>query len=72
MHSNVIKKLVFSQSLDQIMVLELGSKRLKFYSPDYIVKNNLLPPYEEKGERALILDFAFSESLNLVREHRHF
>lgn len=58
--------MVYCPNTDLVFVLEQNSKRLKFYTPECVVKDNLSLPVDEKLQKAFILDFCFAESLNIV------
>lgn len=67
LHSSTIKKISYCAPTDQILVLEQNSKKIKFYTPECLVKDNLMLPSEDRLQKAFILDFVFAESLSLVR-----
>lgn len=68
LHSSTIKKMVYCPNTDLVFVLEQNSKRLKFYTPECQIKENLSLPVDDKLQRAFILDFCFAESLNIVKK----
>jgi hypothetical protein len=64
LHANVLKKLCYCLPNDVLGVLEQSSKKIKFYNTlDCTVKYTIDPDFEEN---AFILDFTFSEALNMV------
>lgn len=68
LHSATIKKMIYCPNTDLVLVLEQNSKRLKFYTPECVVKDNLSLPVDDKLQKAFILDFCFAESLNIVKK----
>lgn len=66
LHSSTIKKIIYCAPTDQILVLEQNSKKIKFYTIECQVKDNLMLPTEDRLQKAFILDFVFAESLGLV------
>jgi len=63
-HLSLIKKICYCPNNDLLAVLEQGSKKLKMYTTQSVLtKEHFEPSFEEK---AFILDFCYSERLNMV------
>ena len=62
-HQSAITRLEYSPQSDLLLVLEQGSKKLKFYNEDCSVKLTLEPNFEEK---AFIIDACYAHTINMV------
>jgi len=63
-HLSLIKKICYCPNNDILAVLEQGAKKLKLYTTHAtLTKEQFEPSFEEK---AFILDFCYSERLNMV------
>lgn len=62
-HQDNISRIQYSPHTDLLLVLEQGSKKIKFYNSDCSVKLTLEPNFEE---RAFVIDACYAHCINMV------
>lgn len=65
-HTNVIKKIMYNSVNDQIILLEQGTKKLKYYSMNCHVDDSFSIEIKERFDKTFVLDFFFEPSLLII------